>query len=785
MLSNMIVQSFILSCLLIQIYAEWGYPPIRIMENTEPGVVGTPVHSTSPDVDRYRIETADPDIFEIETVTSNGKKTGQLKTKKWLDREKKAKYSMQLLAENKQRVVIDKTELIIVIDDWNDNVPEIKNTGEYSVKENLQNEKVFKINVEDADAGANGVDGIYYYQPKNLIIHFENGTQVREIEAKVENWFVVTQDGFVKTSETAKIDREVHKMFQMELTVVDANNHPKATKQTSKPYTATIRVDDVNDNQPKFTSSSNSYKVKELAANNTQIGEIYVTDADIDAVNQHVKFTLASHKNIFRIITDATDGRKGIIQVAQEGKLDFERGTNPYMIKVTAENDQASSSKRLSHDTNIIINVLDENEPPIFEEQDPLILTVKEHDMTESPASKIVAVDRDKLSVGGRDQVVTYSIRAGSDPNSWFTIDRVSGLLRHSTNIDREAKDVDTSYEPAVYTTIIEACDNYSPKACSERKVRLRIQDINDNAPEFFENEEYKTMIIAKLCDDIVGKYQPHGKFNGFYDTGYQFHVIDKDNVKNSKPFDITLVGGNASKFKISRIGAGSSSNGERWKLYTSMTRLPDPKSAQTIILDVEMQDVNKRQCNGEPCVRKITISSCNCYEGNSCSSPRVGTGQVQTWLIILIVIIVLALIMFVIGFIIYSHKPRSKPPAYPQDDTTLNATIVRYDGGAGGEDIVLDNQPLIPHTPKIIPTQPPEDISDFIRTAKEQADNDPSAPPYDSLLTFDYEGQGSTAGSLSSLCSATTDETVNYDYLQEWGPRFQKLAEIYTYDDD
>jgi hypothetical protein len=113
-------------------------------------------------------------------------------------------------------------------------------------------------------------------------------------------------------------------------------------------------------------------------------------------------------------------------------------------------------------------------------------------------------------------------------------------------------------------------------------------------------------------------------------------------------------------------------------------------------------------------------------------------------------------------------------------------STIVKYQGGAPMEDIDIDNAPLIPHPKKkLLPDNPPENISEFIRTAKEQADNDPSAPPYDSLLTFDYEGQGSTAGSLSSLCSATTDQSVDYNYLHEWGPRFQKLAEIYAYDED
>uniref|UniRef100_A0A8C7WD24 Cadherin-4 n=1 Tax=Oncorhynchus mykiss TaxID=8022 RepID=A0A8C7WD24_ONCMY len=157
----------------------------------------------------------------------------------------------------------------------------------------------------------------------------------------------------------------------------------------------------------------------------------------------------------------------------------------------------------------------------------------------------------------------------------------------------------------------------------------------------------------------------------------------------------------------------------------------------------------------------------------------------------------------------IYVERQTKQLLIDPEDDVRDN--ILKYDEEGGGEEdqdydlsqlqqpdslehIIskppgvrrVDERPIIPESQyPIRPVVPhPGDIGDFINEGLRAADNDPTAPPYDSLLVFDYEGSGSTVGSVSSLNSSSTGDQ-DYDYLNDWGPRFKKLADMYGGGDD
>ena len=72
-----------------------------------------------------------------------------------------------------------------------------------------------------------------------------------------------------------------------------------------------------------------------------------------------------------------------------------------------------------------------------------------------------------------------------------------------------------------------------------------------------------------------------------------------------------------------------------------------------------------------------------------------------------------------------------------------------------------------------------------FINTRLNDADGDPTQTPGDALHGYEYEGSGSDAGSLSSLNTSSSGGDQDFDFLNNWGPKFSRLADMYAGGDD
>ncbi|XP_077166172.1 neural-cadherin-like isoform X2 [Paroedura picta] len=75
-------------------------------------------------------------------------------------------------------------------------------------------------------------------------------------------------------------------------------------------------------------------------------------------------------------------------------------------------------------------------------------------------------------------------------------------------------------------------------------------------------------------------------------------------------------------------------------------------------------------------------------------------------------------------------------------------------------------------------------DFGCYLLSVVRNVDQQHQALPCDSLQVFYTEGECSEASSLSSLGSCGWDEDVVYGDMKEWGPKFEKLSELYSHAD-
>nr|XP_055162079.1 cadherin-8 [Nyctereutes procyonoides] len=684
-------------------------------------------------------------IFQINDIT------GDIHAIKRLDREEKAEYTLtaQAVDWETNKPLEPPSEFIIKVQDINDNAPEFLN-GPYhaTVPEmSILGTSVTNVTATDAD------DPVYGNSAK-LVYSILEGQPYFSIEPET---------AIIKTA-LPNMDREAKEEYLVVIQAKDMGGHSGGLSGTT---TLTVTLTDVNDNPPKFAQSLYHFSVPEDVVLGTAIGRVKANDQDIGE-NAQSSYDIIDGDGtaLFEITSDA-QAQDGIIRLRKP--LDFETKKS-YTLKVEAANvhvDPRFSSRGPFKDTATVkIVVEDADEPPVFSSP-TYLLEVHENAALNSVIGQVTARDPDITS-----SPIRFSIDRHTDLERQFNINADDGKITLATPLDRELS--------VWHNITIIATEIRNHSQISRVPVAIKVLDVNDNAPEFA--SEYE----AFLCEN--------GKPGQVIQT---VSAMDKDDPKNGHYFLYSLLPEmvNNPNFTIKKNEDNSLSILAKHNGFNRQKQ-------EVYLLPIIISD------SGNPPLSStstLTIRVCGCSSDGVVQSCNVEAyvlpiGLSMGALIAILACIILLLVIVVLFVTLRRHK---NEPLIIKDDEDVRENIIRYDDEGGGEedteafDIATLQNPdgvsgLAPRRDvkpelQLLPRRGPGagpggvDVDEFISVRLHEADSDPAAPPYDSIQVYGYEGRGSAAGSLSSLGSGASDSDQSFDYLSDWGPRFQRLGELYA----
>uniref|UniRef100_G3T1I3 Cadherin-10 n=1 Tax=Loxodonta africana TaxID=9785 RepID=G3T1I3_LOXAF len=672
-------------------------------------------------------------------------KTGDIHATRRIDREEKAFYTLRAQAINRRtlRPVEPESEFVIKIHDINDNEPTFpEEIYTATVPEmSVVGTSVVQVTATDADDPS-------YGNSARVIYSILQGQPYFSVEPET---------GIIRTA-LPNMNRENREQYQVVIQAKDMGGQMGGLSGTT---TVNITLTDVNDNPPRFPQNTIHLRVLESSPV-TAIGNVKATDADTGK-NAEVEYRIidGDGTDMFDIITEK-DTQEGIITVKKP--LDYE-SRRLYTLKVEAENTHVDP--RFYYlgpfkDTTIVkISIEDADEPPVFS-RSSYLFEVHEDIEVGTIIGTVMARDPDSTS-----SPIRFSLDRHTDLDRIFNIHSGNGSLYTSKPLDREVSQW--------HNLTVIAAEINNPKEMTRVAVFVRILDVNDNAPQF-----------AVFYDTFVCENARPGQLI------QTISAVDKDDPLGGQKFFFSLAAVNPN-FTVQ-------DNEDNTARILTRKNGFNRHEISTYLLPVVISD------NDYPIQSStgtLTIRVCACDgQGNmqSCSAEALLLpAGLSTGALIAILLCIIILLVIVVLFAALKRQRKKEPLILSKEDIRDN--IVSYNDEGGGEedtqafDIGTLRNPaaieekklrrdIIPETlfiPRRTPTAPDNtDVRDFINERLKEHDLDPTAPPYDSLATYAYEGNDSIAESLSSLESGTTEGDQNYDYLRDWGPRFNKLAEMY-----
>uniref|UniRef100_A0A8C9DME6 Cadherin-5 n=1 Tax=Prolemur simus TaxID=1328070 RepID=A0A8C9DME6_PROSS len=681
--------------------------------------------------------------------------TGDVYAFERLDREKISEYHLVALIVDKDtgRNLEAPSNFTIKVHDVNDNWPVFMH-------------RLFNASVPEMSAVGTSVIRVTAMDADDPTLA-DHASVMYQI-LKGEEHFAIDNSGLIFTT-TKNLDREVQARYEIVVEARDA----QGLRGHSGTATVLVTLQDVNDNFPIFTQTKYTFVVPEDIRVGSAVGSLFVEDPD-EPQNRKTKYSIVQgeYRDTFTIETNPTLN-EGIIKPMKP--LDYER-IRQYSFTIEAT-DPTINLRYLGGTSNrnkarVIINVTDVDEPPVF--QRPFYHFQLQENKKKQPIGSVLAMDPDETRHN-----IGYSVRRTSDKGQFFQVTK-QGDIYNEKELDREiypwynltveAKELDSSGIPTGKESIVQ--------------VHIEVLDENDNAPEFAQPYE------PKVCENAA-----QGKLV------LQISAIDKDITPQNMKFKFALTTED-SNFTLT-------DNHDNTANITVKYGQFDRERAKVHFLPVVISD------NGSPSLTgtsTLTVAVCKCNERGEFTFCEEMAPQVGVSIQALVAIFLCILTVTVIALLIFLRRRlRKQARAHGRSVPEIHEQLVTYDEEGGGEmdttsyDVSVLNsvrrggtkppRPALDARPPLYAQvqKPPRhtpgahggpgDMAAMIEVKKDEADHDGGGPPYDTLHIYGYEGSESIAESLSSLGTDSSDSDIDYDFLNDWGPRFKMLAELYGSD--
>ncbi|XP_066149601.1 fat-like cadherin-related tumor suppressor homolog isoform X2 [Euwallacea fornicatus] len=430
---------------------------VSVPENKMPGSLVAIVNATDMDFGDYGTLTYSIYSDMMSEIFSIDEKSGKIVTKISLDREKKKRYEISVMAMDAGGLNDFLTVRVRIIDE-NDNAPRfLLNESKITISSNLSTGVAFsKIKATDADEGWAAQLEYSIYDKKS-----SNVTTIFGINPATGELFLIGNVGLY-----------VGQVFQFFVRATD-----KGTPAQHSDLPVNILISGPTDVLPKFERRESKFFLSENSAIGTVITKLKISS------NVSVNFEIVSDVDEDPQFSVDSQG-----QITLARPLDFE--TQPvHVIGVLALTD---SSPPLTALAEVVLQLQDENDhSPLFESK-YYKLDLAENVPEGASIMRVIAHDEDQGSNGE----IRYSFTPdNSEIINYLAIDAHTGWISTLVKLDKELK--------SDFKFYVSATDNGTPKLSDRTSIIIKLKDYNDS-PTVFKEKLHQSAVSEDALPGTV-----------------------------------------------------------------------------------------------------------------------------------------------------------------------------------------------------------------------------------------------------------------------------------------